>query len=218
MKKTMVTISVAGMVSFAWVKIGSAVAYAPIEFKSVTSAGFDLPRMLLAQHHDSGGGDDNEPSEPFVSISKDRTDQLLQDIQSVNDICRSEIVIPEFRISCLETGFRRIADRLPSNGDYSQARGILNDLARQLRGIQRANDDPNAERGPRLRMPGSEVVVGPLDAILSQNVPAAADQARNVIAETQTRLLRSAENSARRQVAYQQIASVLDSSKFLLRS
>lgn len=218
MKKTMVTISVAGMVSFAWANIGSAVAHAPIEFKSVTSAGFDLPRMLLAQHHDSGGGDDNEPSEPFVSISKDRTDQLLQDIQSVNDICQSEIVIPEFRISCLETGFRRIADRLPSNGDYSQARGILNDLAGQLRGIQRANDDPNAERGPRLRMPGSEVVVGPLDAILSQNVPAAADQARNVIAETQTRLLRSAENSARRQVAYQQIASVLDSSKFLLRS
>lgn len=218
MKKTMVTISVAGMVSFAWANIGSAVAHAPIEFKSVTSAGFDLPRMLLAQHHGSGGGDDNVPSEPFVPISNDRTFQLLQDIQSVNDICQSEIVIPEFRISCLETGFRRIADRLPSNGDYSQARGILNDLAGQLRGIQRANDDPNAERGPRLRMPGSEVVVGPLDAILSQNVPAAADQARNVIAETQTRLLRSAENSARRQVAYQQIASVLDSSKFLLRS
>ena len=62
------------------------------------------------------------------------------------------------------------------------------------------------------------MVLGPLAAIRPAELPRVMAEAAAIVDDTSTILLRSTENSERRQIAYQEIAVAIDSTKVLLRS
>ena len=124
---------------------------------------------------------------------------------------------PVYRIDCLRQRFADIARRIPSGPAYSQARQIVGRAASQLGRIQGSISD---QKAPRKRSRGNarlkEAKV--YTAARRDKLNKAMEQARQVIAEAETQLLRAGENSEKRAGHYQQIAAALGSTKVLLRS
>ncbi len=130
-----------------------------------------------------------------------------------------QIKPPEYLVDCLGEQLREIADALPPTGDYAEAKEILEEAADELRALVRANADPAK---PLIqasgRVAGKRIVTKPLVAVRPERAPAVKQQAANILAEAETKLLRSAEASDRRLIAYAQMAKAVGSNKTLLRS
>jgi hypothetical protein len=124
---------------------------------------------------------------------------------------------PVYRIDCLRQRLLDIARRIPQGAAYAQARQIIGRAAGQLNTIQFSNADTRvpkqrSRRNPRLR----EAKV--YTAIKREKLNQAMQQARRVIEEATTQLLRAGENSDKRSAPYQKIAAAVGSTKVLLRS
>jgi hypothetical protein len=95
----------------------------------------------------------------------------------------------------------------------------LLDATRGLQAVTDSYEDPSA---PRIRARVGGLPAAPqtpsITAIRPDAVARAAAEAEAALDEAVTVLLRSAENSARRQAAFQPIAQALGSTKVLLRS
>ncbi|HDR29678.1 hypothetical protein [Rhodovulum sp.] len=101
-------------------------------------------------------------------------------------------------------------------GDYRDAKNALTQAACDLGTLAAANRD-RTQPQIRLRQPSGETTpaLTPVRPEALASVNAAAAQ---ILEEAETRLLRSAESSARRMVHYQRIAAAVGSAKVLLRS
>jgi hypothetical protein len=146
------------------------------------------------------------------------TDALVARIAAVNAVC--DWLLQPYRLWCLANGYDLMAETLLPFGGYRDVRQVLKRTAGQLRAIAEANVDPEAEPVVLRRGDGSVTEVGraPIRAVRRAAVASTNRQAAAVLDEAATVLLRSAENSTRRQVSYQRIAQAIDSSKVLLRS
>lgn len=125
------------------------------------------------------------------------------------------------RIDCVADRMRTVARALPRGGDYARVRNALENGARELTAIARQNEAPRTSaKRYAVRPPDGGAVQrsGRLTEVAPDRLAAANAAAARVIEETQTVLLRSAENSRTRMVHFQEIATALDSSKVLLRS
>ncbi len=126
---------------------------------------------------------------------------------------------PVYRIDCLRQSIQLTASRLPNTGEYAQARQILRKAASRLGKIVSENADPEQ---PLL---DATPTANPYfhnsrhyTAVKRKNLNSAMRQARAVVEEARTELLRSSENSERRYAHYQEIATAIGSTKVLLRS
>ncbi|MDT8857533.1 hypothetical protein RNZ50_21305 [Paracoccaceae bacterium Fryx2] len=124
-------------------------------------------------------------------------------------------------VDCLSDQYRNIQRSLPRAGDSSVLREILRVARVKLEGIAGQYEDPAARRA----MPGESpprfgtTATRPLRAVRQGSLPAARRAAQQVLAETQTLLLRSAESSAARKAHFTTIAQAVGSnSKVLLRA
>lgn len=124
---------------------------------------------------------------------------------------------PVYRIDCLRQRLLDIAQRIPKGPAYDEARQIVQQAAGRLGRIQAANIDRSA---PRQRSRGNARIKAArtYTAIHRRNLDKAMVQARQVIEEAQTQLLRASENSEKRASHYRQIATAVGSTKVLLRS
>lgn len=143
------------------------------------------------------------------------TNSIVKNIGAARAECGS--YDPIYRIDCLRQRLLDIARRIPAGPAYSRARQIVATAANRLGRIQASNNDHAAprqrsRRNTRLR----EAKV--YTAIKRQNLKKAMEQARQVIEEAQTQLLRASENSEKRASHYRQIAAAVGSTKVLLRS
>ncbi len=140
--------------------------------------------------------------------------QFILRRQRENDRICDRVDLP-YRIDCIRYGLRSTAELLPTEGDYGEVRKVLTSAADKLDQVVARNRDPTAApvvaRGAGRRSPG-------LSAIRPEAETRALREAEAILAEAETLLLRSSENSARRQVHFQQIAQAIDSTKVLLRS
>lgn len=152
-------------------------------------------------------------------ISKDRTDRIIGEIAKAQKTCSDDFVERRYRIDCLRWELKRIASQIPDTGDYAPVRRALAKASRDLEAIAVRYADPAA--------PGIQPHVGgkplatqtpPLIGVRRADEERAIREAERVIDEAQTILLRSSSQSQTRQVAYQEIATALDSTKVLLRS
>lgn len=151
--------------------------------------------------------------------NEDRTADVVDALAAATQFC--SWLPPGVRIDCLADRLRQIARALPRGGDYAPVREALRDAARELSGIARANAVPGvAPKRYGVRPPGGGAVIesGPLAEVAPDRRAAANAAALAVLQRTETVLLRSTENSRARMVAYQEIATALDSTKVLLRS
>lgn len=156
--------------------------------------------------------DSNKETAP---LSNYRTNAIVQDVNAIRSECAG--LEPEYRIDCLQQGLREVAKRMPQGGDYREARRAMERAVARLGRIQSANADTRAQR---LRSRGNArfKLAKSYTAIKKANLKKAMEQARQVIDEAQTQLLRSSENSQKRSAHYQKIAVAVGSTKTLLRS
>lgn len=158
-----------------------------------------------------GGSDDSGTSKPtdFVTTS------IVKNIGAVRAECAS--YEPIYRIDCVRQRLLDIARRMPKGPAYSEARQIVSRAADQLGRIHASNIDrrvPTQRSRRNTRLKEAKIYA----AIKRQNLNRAMEQARQVIAEAETQLLRAGENSEKRASHYQQIAAAVGSTKVLLRS
>lgn len=143
------------------------------------------------------------------------TGSIRSNLRSVNAECGR--YDPIYRIDCLRQRLLDIARRIPQGPAYSEARRIIARASDKLGVIQARNIDtgkPRQRSRGNARLKESKVY----SAIKRENLNKAMEQARQVIEEAETLLLRASENSEKRASHYRQIAAAVGSTKVLLRS
>lgn len=143
------------------------------------------------------------------------TSSIVRNINGARAECAS--YDPIYRIDCLRQRLADIAQRIPAGPAYSEARQIISRASSKLGRIQSGITDAKVPRqrsraNPRLKQTKTYA------AVRREKLSKAMEQARQVIDEASTQLLRAAENSEKRASHYQQIAAALNSTKVLLRS
>lgn len=209
-------------------------ASTPDTFRSASSAqsnpGFVeliYPRYAQVGGDEIGGGnssspgDDNRrvaPSGPPVAASTQRTTQIVNQLNQIQQIC--EFMGDEYKLSCIASTYRQLAEDVPANGDYAETREVLLDTARKLDTLLRNNlDRQKPALQARIRTEtGQSVPTPPMRAVQASRAPQLNQQASNIVAEAETVLLRSASSDATRAIHFQRIAAAVGSNKVLLRS
>ncbi|NBZ86249.1 beta strand repeat-containing protein [Stagnihabitans tardus] len=164
-----------------------------------------------------------EPEPPLLNgsievIQTETTGRILEEIQSGTNFCR-EFVDPQYAIDCLSDRLQSVADGLSATGEYSEVRAALEDAASDLHALAVQNASAALSRSVGRASDGSGQTTGrPLTAVDEALLAGANAQAAAIIANTQLVLLRSAANSDRRRVAFEQVGEVLGSTVVLLRS
>ncbi len=145
------------------------------------------------------------------------TGKIVKDFDAVIQECGQ--YDPVYRIDCLKKNIDDIVKSLPNDGAYRNARQILINASNSLDRIVRRNQDMTApyqdkKAGANRRFKRHHRY----RAVRRDKLQAALSQARAVMEEARTQLLRSSENSEARFAHYQAIATAVGSTKVLLRS
>lgn len=154
---------------------------------------------------------------PPIPVNILITREIADSLASIQNECAN--YDPIYRIDCLRQGIQLTLSRMPKTGEYLQARQILQKAASDLGRIVSDNADPNqpllmAPKGANPHFKKHRQYT----AIKRAKLGVAMKQAQGVIVEAETALLRSSENSERRQAHYQEISIAVGSTKVLLRS
>lgn len=120
---------------------------------------------------------------------------------------RCSAVDAAYQIDCYRRVYERASQDLKGQRLQADAQKAMRRTAVELKRLARAYADPAA---PKVQVGGKTVAAIRLDAL-----PQATAQARRILQETETYLLRGNRQAA---LHYQRIASVVNSSKVLLRS
>lgn len=125
----------------------------------------------------------------------------------------------DYVVDCVAAEYREVERKLPSTGEYVDAKAAIASAAGRLEVLARSNRS-TTKRPARLSQGGAtpNSTPRPVVPIQSDAVPAVGQAAAQILEETQTVLLRSTDNSERRRLQYQRIAEAMDSGAILLRS
>jgi hypothetical protein len=151
-------------------------------------------------------------------LSAENTDRVVNILQAGQAFC---VALPDsvYAIDCLAERMEAAAAAMPETGDYADARAVLLAGAARLNALAVANADPAKPRAEaRAVAEGGIRTTRPLVPVRPEVLAEVAAEAQQIVDETETLLLRSAENSAARKVHYERIAAAVDSNKVLLRS
>ncbi|MEM9582862.1 MAG: hypothetical protein AAGA08_07075 [Pseudomonadota bacterium] len=230
------------IVGLSVVPVFAAIGYTPQRAPLIKpTADFEMhivrPDVHLIQDQIGGeyGGELGEGDDEFErgdSESDDRFRELAANANAKSAAAQPVILLVEegenfcrlldaaLRIDCLAESYERTAETLANTGDEATVKKSLNDAASKLRSIVRENRDTTANR-VTAEVKSRQVnrkASRPLTPVKKESIPQANREARAVVDELSTVLLRSAENSDKRAAYYTQIASAVDSNKVLLRS
>ena len=195
---------------------------------TVRSVELIYPQYAQVGGDDIGGGDNESsdssnsvsgvPSGPPVAASTQQTTLFVRRLEESEQIC--DVMDEEYRIACFAVTYRELAEEIPANGDYEEARDVLLDTARKLDNIVRSNiDRQKPALTARIRNnTGQSQPTPPMRAVQAPRAAELNRQASDVLAEAETVLLRSASSDATRAIHYQRIAAAVGSNKVLLRS
>ena len=139
---------------------------------------------------------------------------------ALEEIARRCALLPEeYRIDCLGKGYTQLATDIPEIADYQPVKEEMARAGRRLQAIALKNLDRSK---PERKLPKTPEDTRNYEwaskPVMIDKIVEATKEAVMVIEETQTRLLRSAENSQRRRVHYQRVSRSLGSSRRILRS
>lgn len=166
-----------------------------------------------------------ESREP-PAVTTSQTDRILIYIQGTANFCEDNYPLKKlkdferYRIDCLRWELHRIAQGIPSNGDYAEMREAISAASGELAAIvaQNADATPPAAHVGQSSNGKARPSARRLKAIAPARQAAANAQASAVLDKLSTRLLRSASSSATKRVHYERAAQAVNSTKVLLRS
>ncbi|RUS59706.1 hypothetical protein EGN72_13490 [Pseudorhodobacter sp. E13] len=161
---------------------------------------------------------------PAATISQ--TNLILANLQGTANFCDSnyplkdKLEFQKYRIDCLRWELHRIAQGIPSSGDYADMRDAISAASGELAAIvaQNADPAPPVAHVGRSRSNKARPSARRLKAIAPARQARANAQAEAVLDKLSTRLLRSASSSASKRVHYERAAQAINSTKVLLRS
>ena len=150
--------------------------------------------------------------------SDSATKQIVVELDAARNFCR-RMPSPEYTIDCLGDALQSVANDIPADGAYSEARSVVSNAARQLRALAQENASSVLPTG-RLRSSSDPSLrsLTPLTPVAREKLDQSRARATAILEEAETLLLRSAANSAARKVHYQRISAAVGSNKKLLRS
>lgn len=152
------------------------------------------------------------------STTPDVTVDIVAEIAAIQEFCRK---FPwDVRIDCLSDRLRVLANEIPNDQNFRPMKRALLEASRDLKQVSqrfRVSEAPRRYVAPS-PVNSAPIRTEPLQRIRPDSRAEASAQADRVIGQLQTKLLRSAENSRRRALAYQEVAAALNSAKVLLRS
>ncbi len=140
-------------------------------------------------------------------INTRNTSTISADISGIASQCQS--LPQEYRVDCLAQELKE-ASRIVNNAGYKKANREIASAAKKLDRIVKRNEDKSA---PKIKRNGKTY-----RAVKKSSVKKVNRQAKKVITETKTKLIRSAGNSALKKTHYTKIAKAVGSTKVLLRS
>ncbi|MFD3190288.1 hypothetical protein ACFMPD_08435 [Sedimentitalea sp. HM32M-2] len=150
--------------------------------------------------------------------SKNYTEVLTGNIAAAQKFC-AELDNDSYKVDCLAERLETISREIPRDSDYSEVKSILKDTSDQLADLARANRDSTLPRGRAVSQGETPVSTSrPLTPVDPAALPNVNAQARAILDNTETLLLRSAEASESKALQYSKIADAIGSSKVLLRS
>ena len=143
---------------------------------------------------------------------------LVGGIAAVKKFC-SQIGDDAYHVDCLAERLSVVAAGIPQDSDYADVRKTLLDTSAKLSRLARSNRDAGLPRA-NVTQPGAEPVTTtrPLTPVARSAVPRVNQQAVAILEETETILLRSADNSEEKLAQYTRIAEAVGSNKVLLRA
>ena len=155
---------------------------------------------------------------PSSRVTPPTTSSISEAILDSSEFCGT-IKDKRYRPDCVAERLIAVARSMPQTGEYAQAREILMEAGLEIRALVQANKEPDAPVGRATgRLGNSQVRTRPLVPVKAQSLRQVNRQAANILQEAETKLLRAAEASDRRLIAYAQIAQAVGSNKTLLRS
>lgn len=179
---------------------------------------FNCPQQPPAGGGTSGssGGGSGGYSGP-QGITPTSTQKIAAMFTEASDFCHW--LEPRYRIDCLYAKLRKIAQNLPRTGDYAPVRAAVVKAADRLEDVVDSFEDRAGPKvSPRLRSKPDAERLRPLSPIRPEMQDVANRAATEIVAELTTVLLRSGTQSERQQLAFQEIATAVSSTKILLRS
>lgn len=175
-----------------------------------------------------GGGDNNDdggapvnrrvPAGPPVEATEAQTTVIIRKMDDNERLC--DALGDVYDIGCFAQTYRELANDIPANGDYAEARETILQAARELDDLVRRNiDRQKPPLSARLTTSTGETVrTPPIAAVRADRAPQLRQQAADILEEAETVLLRSASSDATRAIHFQRIAAAVGSNKVLLRS
>lgn len=150
-------------------------------------------------------------------LTDERTAAITDALEEVARRC--QLLPEEYRIDCLGKGYSQVASEIPQVADYQPVRDELARAGRRmqeivLRNLDRAKQERELPKTPR----DTRNYNWASKPVQVEKLAEATREAVAVVEEAQTRLLRSAENSARRRIHYQRVSRSLGASRRILRS
>lgn len=197
-------------------------------FVDTTAIELIYPQYAQVGGDDIGGGGDNNDggenrspprtSGPVVEVSDPQTAAIVRQLNQNQRLC--EAMGDEYNIACFAQTYRELANEIPANGDYAEAREAILDAARELDNLVRRNIDRSkpAVTARLTTSTGQTVRTPPIAAVRADRAPQLRQQAANILEEAETVLLRSASSDSTRAIHFQRIAAAVGSNKVLLRS
>ena len=149
--------------------------------------------------------------------SKNFTDLLVNTMGAAKAFCGK--LDTAYRVDCLAERIGKLANDIPADSDYAEVRQVLNDTAREMSALARANRDRTLPR--RTASVGGSApqrTTRPLIPVSPGALAAVNQQAAAILDRTQTLLLRSPDDEGGKKLHYARIAEALGSNKTLLRS
>lgn len=123
-----------------------------------------------------------------------------------------------YRVDCLAERLGVVADSIPEDSDYGEVSQVLRQTSADLERLARSNRDTGRGRSHATRSGTDERTTRPLTPVAPAAAASVNQRAIEILENTETVLLRSAESSAEKRNQYAQIAQAVGSNKVLLRA
>jgi len=150
------------------------------------------------------------PVQPVIILAMGNANTTKVVVRLTNGKSQCAAVSAEYQADCLSQTFRSASRTARSLSDYVAVGKVLAAAHKRIDALVSKNLDKNA---PTIRKGGKKLRAVKKSAVAKVNA-----QTRKIIAETETKLLRSAGNSAKRKAHFGRIAKAAGSTKTILRS
>lgn len=145
-------------------------------------------------------------------------DSIVESLEAATEFC-GQLANRQYTVDCIAERLAEVARQMPNTGEYAEAKAAILEASQKMHALAVANQSSAVPRARAARAGSNPMrTTRPLTPVSVDRMEQVEAEATKILAEVETVLLRSAESSESRQIAYTRIAEAVGSNKVLLRS